>query len=93
MCCRAAEQAGIRRLYGYRVFRDGRIRHVTEVHNVGELGVEVRIRSNPRAMPEQFSVSDLAVKRRMHNSALRIDLENDRHKWLGFRKGTLSMMP
>jgi hypothetical protein len=44
-------------------------------------------------MPEQFSVSDLAVKRRMHNSALRIDLENDRHKWLGFRKGTLSMMP
>jgi hypothetical protein len=35
-------------------------------------------------MTEQFSVSDLAVKRGMHNSALRIDLKNYWHRRLVF---------
>ena len=63
MNCRAAEQSGVCRQRDNCAFCDGRIGHVTEVHNVRKLRIEVGVRSNARAMSEQFSVSDLALKR------------------------------
>jgi hypothetical protein len=37
-------------------------------------------------MAEQFSVSDSAVKSRVHHSSMRIDLEHNRHRGLVFEQ-------
>jgi hypothetical protein len=37
-------------------------------------------------MTEHFSISDPAVKSRVHHSAMRIDLEHNRHRGLVFEQ-------
>ncbi len=71
--CRTAEQGRICRQGSNGGFCNGWVRNAAEIHNIGELGIEVRIRGDPLAVAKQFSVRDPAVKRRVHNFTLGVD--------------------
>lgn len=71
--CRAAEQGRICRQGSNGAFCNGWIRNAAEIHNIGELGIEVRVRGDPLVVAKQFSVRDPAVKCRVHNFTLGVD--------------------
>jgi hypothetical protein len=61
-------------------FREVYIRDRGEIYNLIEGGIEIRIRRDGRAMAGNLRIGDLSMERRVDNSSLRVDLENDWHK-------------